>query len=689
VTGSRHTRRDFLRLASLTTAGAVLAACSGEPEVVEKIVKETVIVEKEVEKIITATPAAEAEAEATAEPAEEPTAEPTEPAGTMLKFSEAPMLAERVAAGELPPVEERLPEDPLVVEPLEAVGQYGGTLRAGGVGSTLFPGDGAVVGTGRQDWLRMGHDLNDALPNLLSAYEISEDLTTITCHLRPGMRWSDGEPVTLDDLMFRYEDVWQNSEITPLIHERHRPGGTLMELIRVDDQTFQFKFAVPHPNYVMHCMAHQVGWGEDNFLPAHYLKQFHIKYNDKAGELAKAAGFDFWYQLFAQKSALGQNPERPSIRAYACVADNPQFATWERNPYFWMVDTAGNQLPYVDRVEAFKMADLSILDAKAISGQFDFAGFDTNIQNYATYTDAAEQGGFRVILWQSGKGAEVVYNVNMTYGDEEMRAVFSDVRFRQALSLAINREDINQVVYYGNAFSRQMTVIPTSKFFRPEFETAQAAYDVDKANALLDEMGLEWNADRTRRLWPTSRTEMVISWDLYESETPKRPITELITEYWRAIGVDIQWKSITRALLSQKVLANEEPMSLWHGDATTDVLFKSRPKWFVPTGGEENTWGILWGQWYDSQGKVGEEPPEEIKQLYRWFEEFGRSRSVESAQNILSAQAENIWTIGTVGNAPHPILANKKLRNIPEEGYWVWDSLFTYSSWPEQWYLEQ
>lgn len=677
----KHTRRDFIRLTGLATAGVAIAACTQEPEIVEKIVKETVVVEKEVEKEVTTIVEKEVEKEVTVVVEKE-----VEPPAS--KYHESPMLAARVARGELPPVDERLPEEPLIVEPYETIGQYGGTLRAGGVGTNLLPGDGGLAGNDKQNWLRINQELTSALPNVLRHWEISDDLTTITCYMRKGMRWSDGRPVTFDDLLFRYEDVWQNTDLTPLVHERHRPGGKMMELVKIDDYTFQFRFAVPHPNYVMHCMAHQVGWGQDNILPAHYLKQFHIKYNDKVGDLAKAAGFDFWYQYFARQADLAQNPERPNIRAFIVESDNPQFATWARNPYFWMVDPEGNQLPYIDRITADKVAELLLLDAKITGGQYDFSGFDTNIQNYATYAEGAEQGGYRIILWQSGKGAEVVYNVNMTYGDETWRQVFSDDRFRQALSLAIDREEINQVIYFGNAFPRQMTVIPTSRFFKPDYEAAYADYDPRQANALLDEMGLEWNAARTHRLWPGSSQPMVIDFDIYESETPKGPITELVAEYWRVIGVDIQYKSVTRSLLSQRIQANEEPMSLWHGDATTDVLFKSRPKWFVPTSGDENTWGMLWAQWYDSGGKVGEEPPAEIQQLYRWFEEFGLTRSQEVAQHILDVQARRIWTIGTVGNAPHPLIVNAKLRNVPEQGFWCWDSLFTYTAWPESWFFE-
>jgi peptide/nickel transport system substrate-binding protein len=282
-------------------------------------------------------------------------------------------------------------------------------------------------------------------------------------------------------------------------------------------------------------------------------------------------------------------------------------------------------------------------------------------------------------LWQSGKGSEVVYNVNCNWPDEEKRTVFQDDRFRQALSLAINRADINEVIYFGNASETQMTVIPVSRHYKPEYAAAYAEFDLDKANALLDEMGLEWNADKTHRLWPVSKKDIVIAWDLVETETPKGPITELVTEYWKEIGIEIQWKSITRNLLTQKMGANEEPMSLWHGDETADTLFLRRPKYFAPIDGDENTWGVLWGRWYNTKGEQGEEPPQVIKDLYVWLDEYNITDSDEPARKVLESQAEHVWTLGSVGNAPHPLFVRNTLKNVSETGgFWTWDSLWAF-----------
>jgi len=176
---------------------------------------------------------------------------------------------------------------------------------------------------------------------------------------------------------------------------------------------------------------------------------------------------------------------------------------------------------------------------------------------------------------------------------------------------------------------------------------------------------------------------------MYESETPKGPITELVTEYWSAVGVKINYKAVTRNLLTQKIGANEEPVSLWHGDETADTLFLRRPKYFTPLDGDESTWGVLWGRWYETQGEGGVEPPDYIKDLYNWMDEYNMTDENEPAAKVLASQAEHVWTIGTVGNAPHPLIINNALHNTTDDGYWTWDSLWTWPVWPAQWYIEQ
>ena len=693
-------RRNFLYLGAATTAAAAVAACQPKTVIVEKTVKETVVVteEKVVEKQVEVTKEVVVEKEVTkvveVEKLITPTALPT-------KFGESPVNAQMVAEGKLPPVDERLPLDPLVIYPYEEIGQYGGQIRAGAIATNLLSGDASLY-VQPQQMLRLTPNLREQVPNVLKDWSMAPDFQSITIFMRKGMKWSDGAPLTADDVLFVYENVTLNTDITPVINEHLRPGGTPMVMEKIDDYTYKITFAAPVPYWPMLLMAHKYAYWDQWVNPAHHMKQFHIKFNPKAGDLAAEAKRDFWYQHFGDQRNLGLVMDIPHLRSHVATDDSPERAIWKRNPYFFIADTEGNQLPYIDEMSFMRAADLALHNAKIVGGSYDFVGFDANIQNFKTYDDAAEQGGYKVILWRSGKGSDVVYNVNCNYGwqgaQEEqvepdptrlmMREIFADDRFRYALSLAINREEVNDVLYFGRGTPGQMTVIPDSRHWKPEYVTAWADYDPDQANALLDELGLKWNAEKTHRLWPDG-TPMIIAWDLYESETPKGPTTELIREYWMDVGIEIQWKSITRTLLTQKILANEEPMSLWHGDETTDVLFYLRPKYFAPISGDESCWGQLWGQWYVSMGKMGLEPPPDIKDLYDWMIEYLATGSDEAAANALRSQAEHVWTIGVVGNAPHPLVFNKKLHNLTEDGYWVWDSLWTWPIYPEQWFFEQ
>ncbi len=673
----KHTRRDFIRLTGLTVAGVTIAACAAEPEVVEKIVQETVIVEKEVEKEVTV----EVEKEVTVEKEVEATPLPS-------KYKESPMLAARVAKGELPPVEERLPEEPRVVQVFERIGDYGGTLRTGGMYMTMGGAD-AGQASGPPNFLRISPEATHALPNTLKHWEVSDDLKEVTCYLRKGMKWSDGQPVTTEDIRYFYEDMLNNTEITPVPHMSFRWGGEMMRLTIIDDYTFKLTFAAPHPSFVLVNMAHQYGYWGNHWVPAHFLKQYHIKYNPDADQLAKDAGLDFWYQLHGRQNDAGYTLDRPVVGSMMNVRDTPTTCFQERNPYYHAVDPEGNQLPYIDKFVIDRCADLSVFDAKVVGGNFDFAAFELRILFYATYAEGAAASDARMLIWPSGKGGEAVYNVNMNWPDEEWREVFSDDRFRQALSLAINRADINNVIYFGNASETQFTVVPVSRHYKPEYAAAYAEFDLERANALLDEMGLEWDDAHVHRLWPVSKQPIIIPWDLVETETPKGPITELVTEYWKKIGVEIQWKSITRTLLTQKILANEEPMSTWHGDETMDTLFLRRPKFFAPIDGDESCWAVLWGRWYNTGGEQGEEPPQMIKDLYNWMDDYMLTDSDESAASVLQSQAEHIWTINSVGNAPHPLFVRNNLRNVSETGgFWTWDSLWVHTEYAEQWFLE-
>jgi len=585
------------------------------------------------------------------------------------KFNEAPMLRTRVAAGELPPVEERLPEDPVVVTPVEEIGQYGGTVRIPYVGADWVLDVTFIRGI--EPLLRLDTDLTTILPNLADRWEFSEDGKTLTIYLHKGIKWSDGVPFNADDIMFWYKDIFLNKELTPVINPKFQPGGKVIKVEKVDDYTVQMHSAVPYP--VMEIMLVSPYGLIEPFEPAHYLKQFHIKYNPKADELAKKNGFDYWYQYFNEKRrkmwiTVPLNPDLPTLGAFRCAKQTTDYYIFERNPYYWKVDPEGNQLPYIDKIFCTMVSDKEVLNGKVISGEADFGWMFTHLFNYTLYKENEKSGHYKVIPWPSG--LLTVYEPNQTHKDPVLRKIFQDIRFRRALSLAINREEINDVVYYGLGVPSQLTLLPGSTYFEPEFRKAYAEYDPEKANQLLDEMGLKWDKNHEYRLRPDGKR---LGWvtQYWRAHIFHEPENELVKEYWKKIGLDVDFKGISADLYRERCNANLLDMGIWCGAYLNDVGMHLFPAYFVPVGTWENAWGNPWARWCESGGEEGEEPPERVKKLYEWWQKMNTTMDKEErirlGKKILASQAENLWTIGTVAQLPlYLCIIKDNLANFPK-----------------------
>jgi peptide/nickel transport system substrate-binding protein len=597
-------------------------------------------------------------------------------------FAEAPMLTEMVNAGTIPPLAERLPENPLVVEPIE-IGQYGGTIRVGDISTNLGGYDINWATGGPNHFLRYSPDLTTSEPNLASSVDISEDKSTYTIHLRRGMKWSDGQPCTSADMMFTYEDILLNKDITPVLYTGFRPDDKPFEITAPDEYTIVIKFAVPHPAFALSNLPHQYGWPNGRELCCrHYLEKFHLKYNPNVAAEAEAAGFASWVEQFNDMNNEDINLELPRLKAMIPIESTPTLVRYQRNPYFWAVDTQGNQLPYVDYVEMERLQEVENYHAKIVTGAYDYALGNASVLNYATYESSSQGAGYRVLRWSSGRGGENFFQVNLNWPEPELRAMHQDVRYRRALSLAINRTEMNDLLFFGAAVPRQMTVLPTSIYFKQEYADAWAQYDVDQANALLDELGLAWNGDRTARLLP-SGDPIKYNFDYFNGEGPKMQILELVASYWRAVGIDVVGTPVTRQLLAPRIDNNEEPMSLWHGDASTDILLPVDRKWVTGKDGDECTVAPLWNQFWETGGTQGEEPAEWYLEALNNWRRFSQTLDPADAAIILQSQADNLWSIGTCGETPWPFIVKNTVGNVPETGIHTWDGLFQYPYHPE------
>jgi peptide/nickel transport system substrate-binding protein len=266
------------------------------------------------------------------------------------KFNEAPMLAELVKAGKLPPVEKRLPSEPLVIVPVEEVGQYGGTARVFSNSITGY-GEGECL-IGFEGIVKLGPDGTSVVPNIAKSWKFTNGGKTLTLYLRKGIKWSDGVPFTADDILFWWEDVILNDDLTPVKPKTWSPGGKLMRVEKVDDYTVSLHFAIPYPFAILY-LAHAWGAQGSFYYPKHYSKNFHPKYVplDELNKKAKAEGFDNWWQLFGKYNSFfgggGANvePGTPTLQAFMVAKKGTDVIISERNPYYWKVDIAGNQLP--------------------------------------------------------------------------------------------------------------------------------------------------------------------------------------------------------------------------------------------------------------------------------------------------------------------------------------------------------
>jgi len=598
------------------------------------------------------------------------------------KFNEAPQLSELVRQGKLPSVDQRIPKNPVVIKPWEELGQYGGTWRRVWFGLSDSAGPWKLAAETIVFWSSDGK----IVPNIAERWQVSKDAKEYTFYLRKGIKWSDGQPFTADDIMFWYKDIILNKDLTPSPPWWFQSGGKAGEVIKIDDYTVKVRFS--EPNGVFLLQAANVG---EMYAPKHYLKQFHPNYVslDQLNALAKKEGFDFWYQLFAQKNAWLQNPDRPTIYPWKVTVPG-QVGTrmvMERNPYYWKIDTNGNQLPYIDKITHDLVENVEMVNLKAVSGEIDMQMRHMSLSNYTLLMENRQKGGYRVLLWTPGTGAEVLICLNQTVQDEVLKKLFRDKRFRFALSLAINREEINQLFFLGLGKPRQASLISSSPYYSKEWEEAYAEYNPKRANALLDELGLT-NRDRDGfRLRPDGKT---LSLTILASTTTQIGPLEAIKKYWEEIGVKTIINPVERSLLYTRVTGNQYEVTVWGMDRSYNPLIE--PLYLVPFKLEIGIWYPLYVIWYDSGGKSGEQPPKDVARLRDLWERIKATPSdavrARLLKEICRLHAENIWLIGTVGEVPTPVVVKNNFRNVPEKLVTDTTLLSPRNAYPEQFFIK-
>ena len=488
----------------------------------------------------TATPVpTQAPAAPDAQPTEAPAA-PVAPAEPASKYQEAPMLKEMVDKGELPPVDERLPENPLVIPVTESIGQYGGVWRRGFIGPSDYNNYVRVVYDGL---VRFSPDGSKVEPRLIESWESSADFTTWTIHMRKGAKWSDGEPFTANDIMFWYEDVHLNTDLTPSL-----PGwmknkdGSGAVVAKVDDYTVTWTYKEPNTTLMME-LANKDGGDKSYavFLPAHYLKQFHAKYAnaDELNKMVADAGFKTWNELFATRKNPAENPDRPVMAAWKpATRVSDDILVLKRNPYFVGVDAEGNQLPYIDEIQFKFFQDAQALNLAAIAGDLDMQERHIIMGNYPVFKENELAGKYRVITWPTFGGSDAIVMFNQTYNKDPIVAELLQTKdFRIALSYAIDREQIKESVFLGLGEARQPVPAPWHPYYPgDEYAKKYTEFNQAKANELLDGIGLTQRDGEGFRLNKDGKP-FSIEISVVPAFANWPDVAQLIAADWQKVGV--------------------------------------------------------------------------------------------------------------------------------------------------------
>ena len=637
-------RRRFLQLGAIGTAGIVAAACAGA----------------EAEPAAEDMPATAADTEG-----EAPAQAPASPGG----YREAPMLAEMVADGALPPIDERLPANPLVLEGMEGIGNYGGVMRRGfkGVSDRWGPTKLARQGL---TWYTPELSLR---PNIAESWENNEDATVWTFHLREGMKWSDGAAFDSDNFAWWHENVMLNKDITPAIgrHWVTGPEHTPMTMDFPDKHTVVFTFAHPNPMF----LDRVAPLTRDLFVPHHYLSQFHMETTEDKEALEAAveeSGFDTWTALFSDRNWWYLNPELPSL--YSWSAKNPlseELFLMERNPYFWQVDPDGNQMPYIDTIRHRLFDTNDVFDLRIINGEVDFQQRHVSAANFTLYKENEDNGGYRV---QLGAGDQhVCLTPNQTVQKPRLRQFFQNRDVRIAMSLAVDRDTLNELAFEGLYTPRQYSPLEQSPQSYPKQANAHIDYDPDQANLLLDEAGYSERDSDGFRVYPDGSGETIsfVVEGTAQPGSPDEDAVQIIISYLADVGIKATYKGIERSLYEEHWGANEIDAAFWGSGRSLLPLVD--PAFFLGTG-LDRPWGEAWGRWrLDPSHPVAEEPPEGhwIRTMWGLWDEIlvepDEARRNELFFQILDVWAEELPQIGYLGQIPNPLIVLNGLRGLDPE----------------------
>ncbi|KFL30029.1 ABC transporter substrate-binding protein [Devosia riboflavina] len=610
-------------------------------------------------------------------------------------YSEAPSLAEQVVAGTLPPLDERLPANPLTVQPVESVGQYGGTWRQAMIGGSDSLPERTV---GYTRLVRWNTAWTEVVPDIAESVTQNADATEFVFKLREGARWSDGEPFTADDIMFWYNDILMNPEITPAVPSWLRGGGEPVVVEKRGDYEVAFKFAGPNGLFLT-TMATAAGADVIAGAPAHWLKQFHAKYNpDGIDALVKSSGSTDWVQLITNKityPSRWRDADRPVMDPWKLTV--PYVGTSqvvaERNPYYFKVDTEGHQLPYIDRLTFDVLEDAQAVVLKAANGDIDMQTlYLDSVDVRPVIVGGQEQGDYHLFVSQPAYSNAMQINLNQTHKNSALREVFANKDFRIGLSYAIDREELNQLIYAGVGRPYQAAPRPDTRLYDEDMALQYTEFSPEKANEHLDAAGLT-NKDAQGFRLDADGKRISFAVDVLPALQTQIDALERIKAYWAKVGIDMQVRPTEQSLAFARLQSNDHDALAWVGGGGYDLLGLLDPKWYVPFN-MESSYATAWGLYFQNPNDPhGEEPPADIKAVQDLYRQVQRAATLDEQMDlmaqIIAAAKDRFNIIGTNMEPDKVGIVKNNMHNVPASMPNTWFYMTPGPTNPEQFYFSQ
>lgn len=604
----------------------------------------------------------------------------------------------------LAPVTERLPEEPLVIVPYGSIGKYGGTLD--GISNASEAGTSDLLSLRHVNFVRYSEDLQTIVPNVAKGWKWNKDFTELTFYLRKGHKWSDGAPFTSADVKFWYDHFEMDKKIFAKPKSYALVAGQPMTVETPDSYTVVFKLPSPKPGLLA---TFATSYAQP-FLPKHFLGKFHPAINKDADKLAQSYGFKDGYALL--KAYYGNSdwmdtgtpmlnsPKQvdklpksvyPTLEAYIVVKETTEGRHLVANPHYFVVDTAGNQLPYINEIDETYANDKQVRQLKLINGEVDYKVQSLDLTMAPLLLENQEKGNYTVEL--KPMISFPTFSFNVTSADLEKRKVFDDVRFRKAMSIAINRDEINQVAYFGQGTPRQYIAFsPRPDFIDPKWENYATKYDPAKAKALLDEVGLkDTDGDGFREL-PNGK-KLVLNLRFAIQGTPTKE-AELVAQYWSDVGIQTMVKEITPDEYRSSQGTNKVDVGNWRKSQPLAII-QANPELFKPPFDNYfgHRTGLLWAEYIDSKGAKGVKPSKWVYELSDTIDAFqsavpGTREARNLGNKLVELMTSHLLFIGTV-RAVSPVYHSNALKNFPSFKTASYEYYYAYPYRPNQWYFDE